>query len=780
MKIRKRNGSLEIVCFDKITNRIKKLSADLTSFDPDEIAQQVCARLYNGIKTSELDDYTCRLCASMYTINPEYGTLASRIYVSNMHKNSKSLGLISFSDKTEYMYRFVDKQNNKIQLLSDRYYDVVMANKNYFNNLITYEKDYLFDYFGLKTLERSYLNKCNGVCIESPQDMIMRVAIGLHFDDLDSVKESYKYMADKYFTHASPTLFNAGSQNPQLLSCFLLGVDDTLESIYKSYSDCAMISKRAGGIGVHISSLRAKDSIIKGTNGKSSGLVPVCRQYNMTAEHVNQGGKRQGSIALYLEPHHSDVMEFLELKKNNGNEKDRARDLFYGLWVSDLFMQRVKDDKQWSLFSPDRCPLLNECYGDEYNKLYHDYEENKMYSKQLPARDVWKAVVASQIESGTPYIAYKDSVNKKSNQKHYGVIKSSNLCMEIMEYSDESEYACCTLASICLPEFVDEKTHTFDFHKLEKVVAIITNNLNKVIDINEYPVPETKLSNMRHRPLGIGVQGLADAFIKMRYAYDSPEAHKLNKLIFETMYYSAVKKSCQIAQKDGHYETFHGSPMSLGQFQFDLWGVKPDSNRYDWEALRQDVMKHGTRNSLLIALMPTASTSQILGNNEMFEPYQSNIYKRQTLAGTFIVVNKYLIADLIKLGIWSVELKDKIIAHNGSVQAIEEIPLNIRVLYKTIWEVSNKTYIDMAAERSPYICQSQSMNLWLQSPTYRSITSMQMYAWERGLKTGQYYLRSQGSVEAQQFTIDPKILELKPASKKEFVCLEDVCTMCSS
>jgi ribonucleoside-diphosphate reductase alpha chain len=796
MKIRKRNGELVDVSFDKITRRIKQECDEANLIiDPILIAQKICARLYHGMKTSDIDEFTARTAVSRVTVHPDYGTLATRITVSNMHKNAKVNGLYKFSDKVVRMYNYRDKKNNSIRLLSDKYYQVVMDNKDFFDQLIDYRKDHKYDYFGLKTLEKSYFFKCGGESIETPQDLILRVAIGLHFDDLDAVKESYKLMSDKKFTHASPTLFNAGSDYPQLLSCFLLGVDDSLESIYKSYYDCAMISKRAGGIGVHVSSLRANNSLIKGTNGESNGIIPVARQYNMTAEHVNQGGRRQGSIALYMEPHHADIMEFLKLKLNDaGNERARARDLFYAMWMSDLFMERVEADTEWSLFSPDECEKLNDVFGEEYRELYMRYENMGMARSTLPARDIWKAILKSQIETGTPYICYKDAANIKSNQKHYGTIKSSNLCAEIMEFSSSSEYACCTLASACLSEFVKERLDSsvelksdsnkikieFDFDELEVVTRVMVRNLNKIIDINKYPVPETKLSNDLHRPLGIGVQGLGDAFIRMRMAFDSKEAAELNKQIFETMYYAAISESCKIASDPsiGPYPTFKGSPMSEGKFQFDLWKVSP-STRYDWETLRANVIKHGVRNSLLIALMPTASTSQICGNAECFQPYTSNVFKRQTLAGTFVVVNKYLVQDMMSRGLWNEKIKDKLIANGGSVQNIPEVPDDLKPIYKTIWEIKNRVYIDMAADRAPYICQSQSLNLWIERPTVSLLTSMHMHAWKRGLKTGMYYLRSTGPVEAQQFTIDPEEQkQMDTPQKPQIVCTDEVCVMC--
>ena len=818
MKVVKRDGRSEEVSFDKITKRIRNECEDL-DIEPILVAQKICSQIYDGIKTSDMDEYTARVSAAMYTVHPDFGKLASRIFISNYHKIHKKMGLFKFSDKVEVLYNHVDERNNKMKLISDDFYRIVQENKNLLDSMVDYKKDYKFDYFGYKTLEKSYFLKCDDICIETPQDLIMRVSIGIHEGDIESVKKSYTYMSEKYFTHASPTLFNAGRPYPQLLSCFLFGVDDSLESIYQSYYDCAMISKRAGGIGGHISDLRSKGSIIKGTNGESSGLIPVCKQYNQTALHVNQGGRRNGSIAVYLEPHHPDILSFLKLKLPNGAEEERARDLFYALWISDLFMERVEKDEMWSLFSPNNTPeKLTEVWGDDYRKLYEQYEKEELYREQVPARTIFRAICKSQIETGTPYMCYKDSVNKKSNQQHYGTIKSSNLCTEIMEVSTADEYACCTLSSICLPEFVKkikkvfepEKTsfvneddvyyYEFDFDKLIEIVGIVTINLNKIVDINKYPVPKTAKSNFLHRPLGIGVQGLADTFLKLRIPYDSEKAKKLNKQIFETMYFAAVSMSHKIALKDGPYPTFKGSPMSKGIFQFDMWGVKP-SDRYDWETLRENVMKDGIRNSLLLAPMPTASTSQIQGNIEAFEPYQSNIFKRQTLAGTFVVINKYLIEDLLELDLWNETLKNKIIANDGSVQnkykkddndkdiidekgnkipimLFNEIPDHIKELYKTIWEMSNKTYIDMSADRGAFICQSQSLNLWMAKPNLNKLYNMHMYAWKSGLKTGQYYLRSQPAADPQQFTIDPKIFDIEHTQIEED-CKDDVCISCS-
>jgi ribonucleoside-diphosphate reductase alpha subunit len=804
MNVTKRDGVREDVSFDKITTRVRYL-CDGLSIDPISIAQKICSQIYDGVPTSEIDDFIARVSAAKYTDHPDYGTLASRMVVSNQKKLLDTMKLSTFTSRTEMMYQYRQKGRGKerIKLLGDDYFQIVTKNKDFLNNLIDYEKNSLFDYFGYKTMEKGYLYKCDDMCIETPQDMLLRVSIGIHGDNMELVSETYSNMSDKKFTHASPTLFNSGAGNNQLLSCFLLGVEDSLEGIFKSMTDCAMISKRAGGIGVHVSALRANNSMIKGTNGRSSGITPVARTYNQTAELVNQGGKRKGSIALYMEPHHADILDFLQLKLPNGVETKRARDIFPALWVSDLFMQCVKSDGVWYLFSDDDLPTsLTSVWGDDYKRLYDEYVEKKLFRESIPARIIWEAVVKSQTETGTPYIGYKDAVNRKNNQNHYGTIRSSNLCIEINEYSDEKEYACCTLASICLPEFVihtsigdtppessidsyvvhSDRTGTYSFNmkELRSIVGIVTRNLDKIIDINEYPVEETRLSNELHRPLGIGVQGLADAFMKCRIAYDSDKAKELNKRIFETMYYAAIDSSNKLAVESGSYPTFTGSPMERGVFQFDMWKVTP-SDVYDWNSLRTRVMTTGLRNSLSIALMPTASTSQIMGNSECFEPYQSNIFKRQTLAGSFVVINKYLLQELIQMGVWDITMKNSIIENGGSIQNINNIPEEIRKRYKTIWEMSNKVYIDMAADRGAFVCQSQSMNLWVSNPTMRTLSSMHMYAWTKGLKTGSYYLRSQPAVDAQQFTIDPSIMDIRQETRQKRVmeCTDDICVSCS-
>lgn len=826
MKVVKRNGVREDISFDKITTRVRHLCYGLC-IDPVTISQKICAQIYDGVPTSEVDDFIARISAAKYTDHPDYGTLAARMVVSNQQKILSTMNLHTFSDRTIKMYNHKGKSKGKgkgkggksreefVKLIGDEYYELVMEHKDFFNSIIDYRKDDKFDYFGYKTLEKSYLNKCDGVCIETPQDMFLRVAIGIHGTDLDRVQESYDYMSDKKFTHASPTLFNSGSDNKQLLSCFLLGVEDSLEGIFKSQMDCALISKRAGGIGVHVSTLRGNQSLIRGTNGLSSGIVPVARTYNQTAELVNQGGRRKGSIALYMETHHTDILDFLKLKLPSGAERQRARDIFPALWVSDLFMECVEKDGWWYLFSDDDTEIsLTSVWGEQYTKLYNQYVKEELYRERVPARVVWEAIVKSQTETGTPYIGYKDAVNRKNNQNHYGTIRSSNLCIEINEYSDENEYACCTLASVCLPEFVvhtpmgsvsnqerdsgnsndkgndsdlyvvntdNTGTYSFNMKDLRAIVGVVARNLDIVIDKNEYPVKETRLSNMRHRPIGIGVQGLADVFMKCKIAYDSDDAKELNKRVFESMYYAAIDASNTLAVEKGVYPTFQGSPMEKGRFQFDMWGVTP-SNAYDWDSLRTRVMTSGLRNSLSIALMPTASTSQIMGNSECFEPYQSNIFKRQTLAGAFVVINKYLFHELVGLGLWNTDMKNKIISLGGSVQTIVTIPREVRGRYKTIWEMSNKVYIDMASDRGAFVCQSQSMNLWVSNPTMRALSSMHMYAWKKGLKTGSYYLRSRPAADAQQFTIDPSIMDIRKETREKRVmeCTDDVCIMCTA
>jgi ribonucleoside-diphosphate reductase alpha chain len=756
MRIVKRDGRIQECNFDKITARIRNEceSIEGTSvLDPSTIAQKVITFVKDNIHTSEIDEVTARVLSGMSTIHPDYTKLASRIIMSNHHKNT----LGCFSDKIEKLYKNRDSQMKLHSLVSRGIYNLTMKYKNQLNKIIDYERDFLIDYFGFKTLERSYLLKIHGVgIIERPQDLFLRVSLALHQDDLENVKKSYDLMSLKYFTHATPTLFNAGTQRPQLSSCFLLGIDDSITSIFKCLSDCAQISKWSGGIGIGISDIRANNSLIKGTNGKTNGLIPMLRVFNETALYVNQGGKRNGSIALYLEPHHPDFLDFLDIRKNSGDEMRRARDLFTAVWTSDLFLERVKNNETWSFMCPDTCTGLSDAYGQEYVDLYTHYEEQKMYTSQMPARDVWKAIITSQIETGTPYMSNKDAANLCSNQKNIGTIKNSNLCNEVYEVSNTKEYAVCTLASVCLPKFV--KDGVFDYQELIQVVSQMTINLNKVIDLNYYPVKETKTSNSKHRPIGIGVQGLADTYLSMKMAYDSDEAKELNKRIFETIYYASVQESCNLAKQYGVYDTFEGSPISQGKFQFDLWkdrGFNVElSGMYDWETLRTNVMTHGVRNSLLIALMPTASTSQIMGNTEAFEPITSNIYTRKTIAGDFIIVNKFLMNELIELGLWDESIKDTIIRNNGSVQSIEQIPADIRARYKTVWELKQKVLIDQSADRAPFVCQSQSLNLYFSKPQFQTIHSALMYGYSRGLKTMSYYTRTQAMSEAVAFTVN--------------------------
>ena len=750
MEVIKRNGCSEEVSFDKIKLRITKmanLEPQLKNVDSIEIAQKVIARIYDKIRTVELDEETASICTSLITKHPDYSILGSRIIISNSQKNTSN----TFGEKLQLLCK-----NN---IITQEILDIYTENNTVIEEAIDYNKDFNFDYFGYKTLEKSYLQKVDGVTIERIQDLLMRVSLGIHKNDITNVIKTYELMSSKYFIHASPTLYNAGTPRPQLLSCFLIGIDDSINGIYKCLGDCAAISKWAGGIGLHVSNIRGNNSYINGTNGKTSGIVPMLRVFNSTARYVNQGGKRLGSFAIYLEPHHSDIMEFLELKKNHGLEEERARDLFYALWISDLFMERVKGNKLWSLFSPDVCPDLEKVWGNEYRELYEKYEAEGKAVKQIPAQQIWFKICTSQIETGTPYILYKDSANRKSNQQNYGTIKSSNLCTEILEYSDDKEYACCTLSSICLPSFL-KADKTFDFVKLYEVAQIVTNNLNKIIDINYYPVPETELSNKRHRPLGIGVQGLADVFINMEIPFDSPEAAQLNKEIFAVIYYAGLHKSLELAKIHGHYETFKGSPLSEGKFQFDLWGTEPITSvnglELNWQSLKEEIITHGVRNSLLLAPMPTASTSQIMGYNECFEPYTSFLYTRSTLAGQFEVVNHKLLRDLIDLGLWCKELKNKMLLDDGSIQNIPEIPENIKAIYKNSWDLSNKTLIDMSADRGAYVCQSQSLNLSIAEPTFKSLSSMHFYSWKKGLKTGIYYLRTKPKTTAQKFTVEPE------------------------
>lgn len=767
----KRNGTKEEVSFDKVTRRIKKLCNGLSeNINPIIIAQKVCAQIYNNVSTIELDELAAQICISMETTNLDYGILASRIIISNNHKCTSP----SFSETIYMLYNNKDNDGNKCQLIADDVYEIIIRNKDKLNAIINYDKDYLFDYFGFKTLEKAYLMRVNGKVIERIQHLFMRVSIGIHKDDLKSVIQSYELMSSKYFTHATPSLFNAGTPRPQFASCFLMGMEDSVKGIYKAISDCAEISACAGGIGISLSKIRSKNSYIRGTNGISNGIIPLCRVLNETARHINQSGKRPGSIAVYLEPHSVEILEFLELRKNTGAESERARDLFLALWVSDLFMQRVESNFEWSLFDPDECKGLEDLYGTDFEELYKKYETEGKARKTIPARKIWNYILTSQIETGTPYITFKDAVNKKNNQSNIGTIRNSNLCNEIVQYSDHKEYAVCTLASLSLPNFVNENEKTFDFDKLIEVTGVVVRNLNKIIDVNYYPVPETELSNKRHRPMGVGVQGLSDVYAKMGYPFDSTEARELNKMIFESMYYGALCASHQLALETEPYSTFSGSPLSKGLFQFDLWEIQ-SSNRYDWNDLREKIIKDGVRNSLLIALMPTASTSQILGNNECFEPITSNMYTRRTMAGDFIVINKYLVKDLMKLDLWNVDMKNMIIANNGSVQKIDSIPEHIKNLYKTVWEIKQKVLIDQSIERGPFVCQTQSMNLFFEEPTQGTLTSALFHGWKNGLKTGSYYIRTKPKAQAQQFTIDPsKVIQTNDNNNYE------PCEMCSA
>mgnify|MGYP001307795161 FL=1 len=762
MHVIKRSGRREEVSFDKITARLRKLSYGLDSSYVNfiDISKKVIMGLYDGVTTVELDNLAAETAATMATVHPDYALLAARVAVSNLHKETEK----SFSKVIQALYKYVDpKTGENAGLIGETTYRIVMKNKEQLDSAIIYDRDFDFDYFGFKTLERSYLMRMDGKVVERPQHLFMRVAVGIHGDDIAAAIETYNLMSEKWFIHATPTLFNAGTPKPQLSSCFLLSMtDDSIGGIFETLTRCAKISQSAGGIGLSIHNIRATGSYIKGTGGTSNGIIPMLRVFNDTARYVDQGGgKRKGAFAIYLEPWHADIYEFLELKKNHGKEELRARDLFFAAWIPDLFMERVKNDAEWSLFCPNEAPGLFDCYGGEFEALYHRYEQEGRARKVVRAQELWFAILESQIETGTPYILYKDHANRKSNQKNLGTIRSSNLCTEIMEYTSPDEVAVCNLASISLGKFVRED-RTYDFEHLREITRVITRNLNKVIDINYYPIPEARNSNMRHRPIGIGVQGLADAFIMMRFAFDGPEARQLNKDIFETIYYAALEESCALAEKHGAYESYPGSPASMGELQFDMWGVQP-SNRWDWKGLKARIQQFGIRNSLLLAPMPTASTSQVLGNNECFEPYTSNIYTRRTLSGEYIVVNKHLLKDLIGLGLWDDEMKHKLLASNGSVQNIPELPQDLKDLYKTVWELSQKAIIDMAADRGAFICQSQSMNLFVENPNYGKLSSMHFYAWQKGLKTGMYYLRSKAATDPIKFTVDQKQLEQQKA-----------------
>ena len=774
MYVVKRDGRKEVVKFDKITARIKKLCYGLNALVvPEKVAMRVIEGLYDGVTTSELDNLAAEVAATNTISHPDYALLASRIVVSNLHKNTKK----SFTDTMEDLYNYIDpKTNQPAPLLSDDVYKAIKDNAEALDSNIIYDRDFRYDFFGVKTLERSYLLKLKGEVVERPQHMLMRVAMGIHKTDIEAAISTYNYMSEGWFTHATPTLFNSGTPKAQMSSCFLLKMqEDSIGGIYDTLKQCAQISQSAGGIGLSIHDIRATGSYIKGTNGTSNGIVPMLKVFNDTARYVDQGGgKRKGSFAIYVEPWHADIFSFLDLKKNTGKEEDRARDLFYALWIPDLFMKRVEEKGEWTLMCPNECPGMSDVYGDEFDALYLKYESEGKGRKTIKAQDLWFKICESQIETGTPYMLYKDAANSKSNQKNLGTIKSSNLCTEIMEYTSDDEVAVCNLASIALPKFVAEGK--FDHEKLFEVAYKVTKNLDSVIDQNYYPIPEARNSNMRHRPIGIGVQGLADAFILMRFPFESEEAKSLNKEIFETIYYAALTASKDLAIENGPYETWKGSPISEGKMQFDMWGVTP-TDRWEWNVLKEEVMEHGVRNSLLLAPMPTASTAQILGNNECFEPYTSNIYTRRVLSGEFIVVNKHLLRDLVKLGLWNDSLKNQLMGANGSIQNINEIPDNIKELYKTAWEISQKTILDMAADRGAYIDQSQSLNIFMENANYAKLTSMHFYGWKAGLKTGMYYLRTKAATDAIKFTLDKEAMAQPTAKTEEERLAEIACSL---
>ena len=781
MQVIKRDGRSEDISFDKILRRVKSIGSEANlTLNYTQFVMRVIDQLHDNITTHQIDELAAEQCATLVTTHPDYGTLASHIVVSNMHKQTDA----KFSDAMKRLSSFTNQSGKQTTLLDPTVFSFIESNSDALNNMVADRRDYLLDYFGLKTLERSYLMKVNGKLVERPQYMFLRVACGIHslsqegsvVDTLSAIKETYDLMSQKFYTHATPTLFNSGTPRPQMSSCYLIAMeDDSIDGIFNTLKDCAMISKWAGGIGLHVHNVRSEGSHIRGTNGISNGLVPMLRVFNSTARYVDQGGgKRNGSFAVYLEPWHPDILDFLELRKNHGDEETKARDLFYALWVPDLFMKRVKENGSWSLFCPDQCPGLAEVYGAEFEALYTKYEREGKARKTMEARKLFFAVLESQMETGTPYLLYKDAANAKSNQKNLGTIKSSNLCTEIIEYSDKDETAVCNLASLSLSSFVrDDKT--FDYEKLVDVSRVVTRNLNKVIDVNFYPTEKTKTSNMRHRPIGIGVQGLADVFARMDLPFHSDSARQINRDIFESIYYGAVYESVELARKHGSYESYAGSPASEGKLQFDLWNVKPGNTRYDWTSLKRRMKKYGLRNSLLLAPMPTASTAQILGNNEAFEPFTNNIYKRRTSAGEFLIVNKYLMKDLLDIGLWSKELKDNIVENGGSIQHIIGIPEHIKNKFKTVWEIPMRHVIDMAADRGAFICQSQSMNLWVEDPTFPILTSMHFHSWQSGLKTGMYYLRRKPKHQPQQFTIVPKNNKNGESGDDD----EEGCVMCS-
>ena len=779
MYVVKRDGRQEQVQFDKITARVKKLCYGLhEKVDPVSVAMRVIEGVYDGVTTSELDNLAAEVAATNAVNHPDYAQLASRIAVSNLHKTTKK----SFTEVMRDLHTYKDPVTGEdAALVADDVMEIIEANSEELDSAIIYDRDFSYDYFGFKTLERSYLLKLDGQVTERPQQMLMRVSVGIHKDDIESAIKTYNMMSEGWFTHATPTLFNAGTPKPQMSSCFLLTMqEDSISGIYDTLKQCAKISQNAGGIGLAIHDVRATGSYIRGTNGTSNGIVPMLRVFNDTARYVDQGGgKRKGSFAIYIEPWHADVFDFLDLKKNHGKEEQRARDLFYALWTPDLFMKRVEEDGDWTLMCPNECPGLTDSWGPEFEALYEKYEAEGKGRKTIKAQELWFKIVESQIETGVPYMLYKDAANGKSNQQNLGTIRSSNLCTEIIEYTSKDEVAVCNLASIAIPKFVTEQG-TFDHDKLFEVTYQVTKNLNRVIDRNYYPIPEARNSNMRHRPVGLGVQGLADAFILMRLPFDSEEARQLNKDVFETIYYAACSASKDMAIEEGAYESFKGSPASKGQLQFDLWNVTP-SDRWEWDVLKEEIMDKGMRNSLLVAPMPTASTAQILGNNECFEPYTSNIYTRRTLSGEFIIVNKHLLRDLTKLGLWDEDMKNQLIAANGSVQNIPNIPENLKLLYRTAWEIPQRAILDMAADRGAYICQSQSLNVFMENANAPKLTSMHFHAWRSGLKTGMYYLRTKAATDAIKFTVDKKYKDQPTEAAKEVAAMshEEQVAACS-
>lgn len=789
MFVVKRNGTKQPVHFDKITSRITKLSWGLISnVEPVLVAQKVCGEIYSGVKTSDLDELAAQIAAGLITVHPDYGKLAARICVSNLHKNT----IKSFSQTIEVLHKSRNESlDESFSIIAEDVFEIVKVNANQLDSAIIHDRDYNYDYFGMKTLERSYLQKVDGKIVERPQHMLMRIAVGIHKEDIESALKTYDLLSRGMYTHATPTMFNAGTTNNQLSSCFLLSMtEDSISGIYDTLKRCALISKSAGGIGLAVQNIRSKGAVIRGINGISSGVVPMLRVFNNTARYVNQGGKRKGAFAVYLEPWHSDIFEFLELKFNHGHEESRARDLFYGLWIPDLFMRRVEKDENWSLFNPDKAKNLYVTWGEEFEKHYIRLEAEGRAEKSVKARSLWEVIVRSQIETGTPYMMYKDACNRKSNQKNLGTIRCSNLCTEIVEYSDENEVAVCNLASVSLPRFVRREERKFDHQLLFSVTVEIVKNLNLVIDVTKYPLEEAKTSNLKHRPIGIGVQGLADTFLMLRIPFESDEARLLNRQIFETLYFASLTASNELAMKRGSYSSFKGSPASKGQLQYDMWGVKPTLSIWDWDKLKLNIREHGLYNSLLLAPMPTASTAQILGNNECFEPYTSNVYTRRVLAGEYVCVNKFLVEDLLKLGKWTPEIKNQLIADRGSVQNLS-ISEELKQLYKCVWEISQKTLIDMAADRGAFIDQSQSLNIYMKEADYSSVTSMHFYGWKKGLKTGMYYLRTKAAADAIQFTVKKKPVVNSQKLKTEHENIEqsfapevdkgnEICLVCSS